>query len=608
MYVVTFYSFKGGVGRTMALANVGAELARTGSRVLLVDFDLEAPGLHTFDLLKPAKPTKGIVDFVSEFLVTGSSPDVTGYLYEVDLKHDTSGALWVMPTGMPDEHYGERLANIDWQRLYAEDDGYVLFEDLKQQWKHAVSPDYVLIDSRTGHTDVGGICTRQLPDAAAILFFPNEQNRRGVEIVVDEIRADPSRSGQPVELYYVAANVPDLDDEDSILKNSLEQFKRSLGYERLDATVHHYSSLALLQQTIFTVERPRTKLAREYRRLTEKITSANLEDRRGVLAQLERFSARGGLARRTIPTDIETVIRQIRVLYGGDGEVLFSLARVNRQMGREEISDSLLAEARQAGFETVETLIDQARQLYRAGKLQDARRTVAAALTRPHQTRFHQSLPFELVLEFDPDFLEQLASHLDTNLALSDRLYIAERLTSSLEGAKAGERLLQPIADLPDTDPEADAVRFQLGLCLMPQKRFKEALLLFAPERERGRLAGIPELFNTAMAHWGTTGKAPMDLFARVVELHSDAKRPRLDENYCQCIALALWATGRREEALSYTAKAEAILGEMKAVFSAWRYLEVSSAEFRKDLSDLRQAVQTGEGIPAVFAPIGRVG
>ena len=45
MYVVTFYSFKGGAGRTMALTNVGLQLAMEGRRVLLVDMDLEAPGL-----------------------------------------------------------------------------------------------------------------------------------------------------------------------------------------------------------------------------------------------------------------------------------------------------------------------------------------------------------------------------------------------------------------------------------------------------------------------------------------------------------------------------------------------------------------------------------
>ena len=52
MHIVTFYSFKGGVGRTLALVNIGIELAQTGKRVLLVDFDLEAPGLDTYKQLK----------------------------------------------------------------------------------------------------------------------------------------------------------------------------------------------------------------------------------------------------------------------------------------------------------------------------------------------------------------------------------------------------------------------------------------------------------------------------------------------------------------------------------------------------------------------------
>jgi MinD-like ATPase involved in chromosome partitioning or flagellar assembly len=42
--IVTFYSYKGGVGRTMAMANAGAFLAAAGKKVLLVDWDLEAPG------------------------------------------------------------------------------------------------------------------------------------------------------------------------------------------------------------------------------------------------------------------------------------------------------------------------------------------------------------------------------------------------------------------------------------------------------------------------------------------------------------------------------------------------------------------------------------
>ena len=67
MYITTFYSFKGGVGRTMALVNVAYELVRRGRRVLAVDFDLEAPGLETFDLLRPDTPTPGGVEFVNEY-------------------------------------------------------------------------------------------------------------------------------------------------------------------------------------------------------------------------------------------------------------------------------------------------------------------------------------------------------------------------------------------------------------------------------------------------------------------------------------------------------------------------------------------------------------
>ena len=50
--ILTFYSYKGGTGRSMALANVGYILATDASRrartALLIDWDLEAPGLHHF--------------------------------------------------------------------------------------------------------------------------------------------------------------------------------------------------------------------------------------------------------------------------------------------------------------------------------------------------------------------------------------------------------------------------------------------------------------------------------------------------------------------------------------------------------------------------------
>ena len=65
--IVTFYSFKGGTGRTMALANVAWILAANGKRVLVADWDLESPGLHRFfqPFMEPEVSRKaGIVDFI----------------------------------------------------------------------------------------------------------------------------------------------------------------------------------------------------------------------------------------------------------------------------------------------------------------------------------------------------------------------------------------------------------------------------------------------------------------------------------------------------------------------------------------------------------------
>ena len=138
MYVATFYSFKGGVGRTMALVNAAVDLAGRGRRVLVVDFDLEAPGLDTFDLLRPRTPAPGIIDFVGEYLASGRAPDVERFIGEAS-GGVGDGRLWVMPSGLQDT-YAANFNQIDWGALYGQHDGYLLFEDLKAQWKRAVEP------------------------------------------------------------------------------------------------------------------------------------------------------------------------------------------------------------------------------------------------------------------------------------------------------------------------------------------------------------------------------------------------------------------------------------------------------------------------------------
>ena len=78
--VITFYSYKGGTGRSMALANIAWILASNGYRVLVIDWDLEAPGLHRYlhpFLVDPELAgTDGVIDIVTRFSIQALTPPI----------------------------------------------------------------------------------------------------------------------------------------------------------------------------------------------------------------------------------------------------------------------------------------------------------------------------------------------------------------------------------------------------------------------------------------------------------------------------------------------------------------------------------------------------
>jgi Mrp family chromosome partitioning ATPase len=78
--IITFYSYKGGVGRSFALANVAVTLAKWGFKVLCVDWDLEAPGLGFYFQTWTPEPTQGLVQYVTDFC-RGSRPDWRRFTY-----------------------------------------------------------------------------------------------------------------------------------------------------------------------------------------------------------------------------------------------------------------------------------------------------------------------------------------------------------------------------------------------------------------------------------------------------------------------------------------------------------------------------------------------
>ena len=193
--VITFYSYKGGVGRTMTLANVAWRLAnKSGFDVVVADWDLEAPGLHRFFGIteQQAAETNGVLDFLEEWQRAvdekrDAGPDCTPWLLPVrpDLE-PRSGSLRVLLAGKQTPDYAQRIASFDWRSFYTDRWGATGVETLRRQLTDAAQ--VVLVDSRTGVTDIGSVCTVQLPDGVVLTTTPTEQGIAGIERVARIIR------------------------------------------------------------------------------------------------------------------------------------------------------------------------------------------------------------------------------------------------------------------------------------------------------------------------------------------------------------------------------------------------------------------------------------
>lgn len=183
--VISFFSFKGGVGRTTALALTALDLVARGKRVVCIDLDLEAPGLGE---LLDALPERGLIDLILEHGICGSLPaGVDGSLVEV-----RPNQLWVMPAHgqLPESDCGmgyiARLGRLDYLTQHEQRQSPVrkALEDVLKKVKAELRPDYILLDSRAGLHDLGGLSLHALAHLDVIVLRDNGQNLRGLEMTL----------------------------------------------------------------------------------------------------------------------------------------------------------------------------------------------------------------------------------------------------------------------------------------------------------------------------------------------------------------------------------------------------------------------------------------
>jgi len=246
---------------------------------MMIDFDLEAPGLDSFEEFGVPREKVGMVEYVCHYLTTGEVAPIEQHVHEVHpmnlsgsekpAPQQLEGKLWLMTSGAKNDSYNEKRLSIDWADLYESHSGADFFDNFKAEIEDTYRPDYVLVDSRTGLTDVGGVCTLHLPDLVFLLFSLNEQNLQGIASVARVLR-DSEKFPQ---IIPVATPVPNIQGGgESLLDQRFQRARELLGTE-----VTHtlpYSPIVALKEKILVWNPRQMTLGHQYGELADALQAA----------------------------------------------------------------------------------------------------------------------------------------------------------------------------------------------------------------------------------------------------------------------------------------------------------------------------------------------
>lgn len=237
--LVLFYSFKGGVGRSTALVACALQLAAAGERVVVLDADLDAPGVSsllcgTGGLIA----SWGVVDYLLERPIldeAGSlAPELEDYYHRCPPSLvPGAGDILVFPAGCFGRRYLDKLARLDYgsPREGTEHPFQLLLDQIRAE----LSPRWILIDSRAGLGDVAGFLAGGLCHLHVILGTFSEASWQGIELLLDRLGADRVRQGEPqAECLLVQAMVPRTQEQ------AFQEAVREFTSQASDAFSEHY--------------------------------------------------------------------------------------------------------------------------------------------------------------------------------------------------------------------------------------------------------------------------------------------------------------------------------------------------------------------------------
>ncbi|MBF0437368.1 MAG: tetratricopeptide repeat protein, partial [Magnetococcales bacterium] len=287
MKFYSFFSFKGGVGRTALMVNIGAYWANRGETVLMIDMDLSAPGLSYSPLLGDYLHAEGRDSSFSDLLATyyrGRNkdpgelhfmpphllmrevlpPDKNGMPLQGG-RWEKGGRLLAIGAGTATIPYpatpqesqenqsrplhrdslarSEKISSLTIIKDIPPETGrgenetqeefslralaFAIREDLDSWNDGGRSIDRVLIDCRTGLPELLELSLGYLSSRMVMVVGLNEQNREGMRQLLTALQKRIPIGEFPGALRVVFSPVPRTDDEDNVIA-ALEESKKLL--------------------------------------------------------------------------------------------------------------------------------------------------------------------------------------------------------------------------------------------------------------------------------------------------------------------------------------------------------------------------------------------
>lgn len=205
--VVVFYSFKGGVGRSTALASFAIRRARAGERLVVIDADLDAPGVGGLLTASGGEVARwGVVDYLLER--PQGSVDLRDYYHACHRDAVTGpGEILVFPAVQVNLEYLGKLARADLEPPPA---GSHPLHQLLQEARTELKPHWILVDARAGLADPAGMLLGGLAHLHVLFGTFSEQSWAGLRLVIERLGAERVRLGQPqADCLLVQAMVPE---------------------------------------------------------------------------------------------------------------------------------------------------------------------------------------------------------------------------------------------------------------------------------------------------------------------------------------------------------------------------------------------------------------